>query len=98
MFRYLAKNGEKIFGFLNNCIWVDCGILSLLRKEYLSLAVRALANSCKIPARTKRDVFELNFLALVQISAKFGTLEHVDFDGCSNGLESIIWKTHQRLG
>ena len=41
-------NGEKVFGFWDNCIWKCCNKLPLLRREYLSSAVNGLTNRIKI--------------------------------------------------
>ena len=49
------KNGEIIFCFWDNYIWNGCVKLSLLRREYLSLAVNVLTNSLKILLITKSD-------------------------------------------
>ena len=55
------KSGKKIF-FWDDCIWICCVKLSLLRREYLWQAVNVLKNSPTILPITKRDFFELNFL------------------------------------
>ena len=69
--------------FLDKYIWIYCGKFSVLWKEYLSSAFSVLANSPKISATTKSDVFWLNFLrvlkqkgkrVVVQISVVFETV------------------------
>ena len=85
-FQNLMKKLRIFFLFLDNLIWICCVKLSLLRKEYLSLAVTVLANSPKILHITNR-VFSnsLSFtvtnkygkMALVQISTVFATVYHV---------------------
>ena len=50
------------FCFWDNCIWRCCNRLSLLRTEYLSLAVNVLTNSPKILHITKRAFFQLSCL------------------------------------
>ena len=60
--RKAAKNLEKVFSFLHNCTWIDCGKFSLLGREYLSSAVKMLKNSAKIQYITKRDILHHNFL------------------------------------
>ena len=46
----------------NNCVWIGCVKLSLLRREYWSSAVNVLRNSLKIFHITKRDFFQLSCL------------------------------------
>ena len=58
---------EKIFYVLDHCIWIGCGKLSLLWKEYLHSAVNTLANSPKISTMTKKDIFQLYFSKSNQI-------------------------------
>ena len=57
-----AKNSEKVFFFLYNCIWIGCQYLPLLRGEYLSLEVNMLTNSPKILVFTKRAIFQFSVL------------------------------------
>ena len=59
MQRCREKLRKSLF-FLRYHILIGCVKLSLLRREYLSLAVIALTNSLKILDNTKRDFFELN--------------------------------------
>ena len=58
--RNAEKNWEKVFSFWDTSILISCVKLSLLRREYLSLAVIVLTNSLEILDNTKRDFFELN--------------------------------------
>ena len=55
-------NWEKVFLFRDDCIWIGCGKLSLLTREYLWPAVTVLKNSPKILSITKRDFFKFNFV------------------------------------
>ena len=82
-FKNTEKNLEKSFCFLDNCIWVGCVNLSLLRRVYFSSAVSVSTNSSEILHITKRDSFLLNFFtlinkydkgALVQVSKVFGNV------------------------
>ena len=57
-----GNKSEIFFSFTDNCIWIDCVKLSLLRRECCWPAVNVLKNSPKILPITKRDFFELNFL------------------------------------
>ena len=41
-FKNAEKNWEKMFCFWDKCIWIICIHLSLLIREYLSLAVNVL--------------------------------------------------------
>ena len=52
----------KLFVFGDNCIWIVCFKLFLLRREYLSSAVNVLANSYKVLDITKRDISQLIYL------------------------------------
>ena len=54
------KFQKKSFFFLDNCIWRYCNQLSLLRREYLLLAVNVLTNSPNILHITNTDFFKLN--------------------------------------
>ena len=59
--RRAAKNWEKIFSFLDNCIWISCGNFSLLQREYLSSGINVVKNGIAISNITKKDLFELKF-------------------------------------
>ena len=52
----------KLFVFGDNCIWIVCFKLFLLRREYLSSAVNVLTNSLKILHSTKIDFFQMNYV------------------------------------
>ena len=54
------KKCEKVFGFLDNCIELEGEKISLSSSEYMSTAIKVLANGPKISGLTKRDVFLLN--------------------------------------
>ena len=60
-FKNGAENLEKVFCFLDNCVWIGWGTFYLLRRKYLSSAVNVLTNSSKISDITKRDVFQIYF-------------------------------------
>ena len=51
---------RKKFSLWDNCIWICCKKLSLLRREDLSSAIKGLTNNSKIFNITKRDLFQLN--------------------------------------
>ena len=53
---------ENVFCLWDNCISIGCVKLSLLRREYLSLAVNVLTNCFQILHVTKGDIFRINFL------------------------------------
>ena len=59
-FKNAKKNGDKVFYFSDNCIWIGCVKLCLSRREYLSRAVNALTNSFKTLHIIKRDFFQPN--------------------------------------
>ena len=59
----LQRKAEKnVFAFRDNCIWVGCVKLSLLRSQYFWPAVNMLKNSPEILPMTKGDFFELTCL------------------------------------
>ena len=56
------KKRKKVFCFWGNCIWRCCYKSSVLRRQYLSLAVNVLTNSPNILHITKRDFVRLSCL------------------------------------
>ena len=56
-FRNVEKNWEKVFCFWDNSIWIDCIMLSLLRREHSPSVVNVLRNSLKILHSTKTNFF-----------------------------------------
>ena len=87
-FKIEAKNGEKVFCFRDNCIWIGIVKLSLLRTGYFSLEAKVLRSSSKILHVNKRDFFRFNWLnwagsnecdkgAVTQISTVFWHVYHV---------------------
>ena len=56
-FEKCSKPFRKIFCFPDKCISIGLVNFSLLRREYLSLAVNVLTNSLKIFHVTKREYF-----------------------------------------
>ena len=56
------KNNLVNDSFLDNCSWIGCAKLSLIRREYFSSAVNMLINSRKILYITKGDILQLNFI------------------------------------
>ena len=83
------KNGEnkseKVFPFRDNCIWIGCVKLSLLRRECCWPVVNVLKNSPKISqlgetfsnliASTVISKYRKSFL--IEISALFNPIYHV---------------------
>ena len=65
-FKNAAKNWEKVFGFRDNCMWIEIVILSLLRTRYISSVTNVLTSSPKIWHVNKRDVFQLSWLGTNQ--------------------------------
>ena len=61
-FQNCQKKFKKNFFFWDNCIWIGCLKLSLLRRENLSWAVNMLTNIDKTLHITKRDFLQLNYL------------------------------------
>ena len=58
-YRNAEKNWEKVSCFWDNSIWIGCIKLSLLRREYLSAALKVLTNCLKILHSTKRNFLQL---------------------------------------
>ena len=56
------KYSQKLFGFLENCIFIGCGKFFILGRHYLSSVVKVLASSPQIADPTKRDVFSLKLV------------------------------------
>ena len=61
-FENARKSWEKAFCFWDNCFWIGCVKLSLLRRVYWSSAVNVLTNTYKALLLTKTDFFRLNYL------------------------------------
>ena len=61
-FEKCTKNWEKVFCFRDKCIWFGCIKFTLLRREYLPLAINLLTNSLKIFHGTKRNSSQLNYI------------------------------------
>ena len=61
-FKNAKKNSEKFFCFWDNCIWIGCVKLSLLRREYLPSALSVLGNSLEILHITNRNFLKVNCL------------------------------------
>ena len=51
---------QNVFRFVDNCIWIGNGKLSVLWPEYSSSAVNLLKNSPKISDLIENDFFKLN--------------------------------------
>ena len=55
-----GKISQKIIHLSDNCIWIGCGKVSLLGREYLSWAVNVLTKLSRISHITKRDIFQVS--------------------------------------
>ena len=82
----LKKKIKKNVFFWGSFLWRCSYKLSLIRREYLSLAVNGLTNSPKTLHRTQRDFFQLSYVfminkygkgAVVQILTLFRPVYHV---------------------
>ena len=62
----MENQSEKVFSFLDNCMWIEFIDLLNLRCEYLLLAVNVLTNSPQTWHIAKRDFFPLNCLRIDQ--------------------------------
>ena len=86
-FKNAKKNGEKVFCFRVNCIWIGCVKLSLLRREYLPSALSVLGKSLEILHITKINLLQVNCNhsdkygkgAAQEISTTFGRVYHVAY-------------------
>ena len=65
-FKNAKTNWNNVICFWDNFIWIGCPKLSLLRREYFSLADNVLRNSLKNFCITKRDFSEINSLNIDQ--------------------------------
>ena len=89
------KNWEKRFSFWDKCIWIVCIHLSLLLREYVSLAVNVLRKGLKNFHVSKSDFYNSITLsmitqddkeALIKTESVFRTVYHVACrDVLSNG-------------
>ena len=55
-----TKNWEKVFYFLDNCIWIGSGKFSQSWTRYLSSAVNVLTNTPKTSPITRGDISQIN--------------------------------------
>ena len=58
----VKKNSEKIFPFLDQCIWKSCNQFPLLRRECLSSGVNGLTNSPQTLHISHRNFCDPNIL------------------------------------
>ena len=61
-FKNIETHLENVFFLWDNCIWIGCFKLFLLRREYLWSAVNMLTNIFKTLHVTNRDFSQLNCL------------------------------------
>ena len=76
-FKNAEKNGEEVFPFRDNCIWIGCIKLSLLRREYLWPAFNLLKRetfSNLIPCTV---INKYGKSGAIQISALFDPIYHI---------------------
>ena len=82
-----AKNSEKVFWYLDNCIWIGIVKLSPLRTGYFSSAANLLKRSrrfCVSIRETFSNYIDLEVInhydqgAMMQISTVLGYVSHVD--------------------
>ena len=75
------NNPENVFFYCDNCIWIDCVKLFLLRREFFSWELNVLTDSLKVFLITNRHFsFSIAFTIInknskgtvVQISTVFG--------------------------
>ena len=58
-FKNAEKNSEKAICFSDNCIWIGCVNLSLLRREYLSATLYTFRKCAKVFHITMKAFFQL---------------------------------------
>ena len=84
--RNAKKNSEKIFCFWYKCIWIVCIHLSLLLREYVSLAVNVLRKGLKNFHESRSDfsnsytftvITRAGESALIKIESVFLPVHHV---------------------
>ena len=82
----IKKNGEKFICFWDKCIWIVYIHLSLLIREYFSLAVNVLRKGLKNIQVSKGDfwksitftvITQADKSALIKIESVFRTIYHV---------------------
>ena len=66
---------QNVFRFVDNCIWIGNGKLSVLWPEYSSSAVNVLKNSPKISDLIKNDFFKLNLAQMIKMYGKSAFLQ-----------------------
>ena len=80
------KNSEKMFCFLDKCLWIVCIHLSLLIREYIWSAVNVLRKVLKNFHVSNSDFFNSSFLtvitqddkgAFIKIESVFQPVYHV---------------------
>ena len=86
----MKKNVWKKISLLDNCIWIRCVKLSLLRRKYFSLTVNPFTSSPKILHITKRDLFQLNWPYSDQKIWK--KCRSLDFNSAWDRLPCCLWK------
>ena len=55
------KISEKVFGFSDNCIWIESSRFSQSWIGYLPSGVNVLKNISKISPNSRGDIFQINF-------------------------------------
>ena len=95
-FKNSEINSENVFSFLENCTWICCLKLFLLRREYFSLVVNMLINIFKTFHVTETDFFQLKSVKELTCCFSKSPLK-VDFlKICFS--ESVILETNQVWG
>ena len=77
------KIRENKICFWDNCIWIDCVKLFLLKREYLLSALNVLKNSLKILNICKRDFKNVqNLIDISKMQEKNGLNVFCSWDNC----------------
>ena len=74
-FKNAEKKWEKFFPFRDNCIWIDCVKLSLLRIEYLWPAVIVLKTVVIFCLSLRETFWNLIAFTVINIYGKGGVIQ-----------------------
>ena len=95
-FKNAQKNSEKVFCFWDNCIWIGCVKLSLLRTEYLPSALNVLTKSLQILNITSRDFLKTQLSSQWSIHmVKFLSFR---FQQCLDPFTMLVFEWSSEMG
>ena len=95
-FKFSEKNSEKYYCFWDNCIWIGCVKLSLLRTEYLPSALNVLTKSLQILNITSRDFLKTQLSSQWSIHmVKFLSFR---FQQCLDPFTMLVFEWSSEMG